>query len=143
MHHRYRYIGGWPSATSQLPLHGNVAVVDVTAELPASARGLAYRCLPVWDTTAPTSAQLAGAAAWVREQRALGRAVLVHCAHGHGRSCVVLCALLVAAGVAADEHEAFAMVVAQRRLARLNAHQTPGMVEYLRLHCAQQQQQQS
>lgn len=127
----HRYIGGWPSSTSQLPRGGNVAVVDVTAELPATARGLAYRCLPVWDTTAPTARQIAGAATWALEQRRAGRAVLVHCAHGHGRSCVVLCAILVAAGVCQDEREALRLVRAQRPGARLNAHQTPGLQQFL------------
>lgn len=128
----FRYIGGWPSSTRQLPLGGkNVAVVDVTAELPATARGAAYRCLPVWDTTAPTCVQIAGAAAWALEQRAQGRAVFVHCAHGHGRSCVVLVALLVAAGLAADDREAYAMIKAQRPRVRLNEHQIPGLVQHL------------
>lgn len=108
-----------------------MAVIDVTAELPALAQGLAYHCLPVWDTTAPSCDQIAGAASWALEQRAQGRAVLVHCAHGHGRSCVVLVALLVAAGLAADEHEAYGVVKASRRFARLNRHQTPGLLQYL------------
>lgn len=106
-------------------------MVDVTAELPANATAAAYRCLPVWDTTAPTYDQIQGATQWALEQRKQGRAVFVHCAHGHGRSCVVLCAMLVAAGIAADEWEALAIVKAVRPLARLNAHQMPGLQLFL------------
>ena len=35
---------------------------------------------------------------WALEQRAAGRPVLVHCAHGHGRSLVLMCAILVVSG---------------------------------------------
>jgi hypothetical protein len=35
---------------------------------------------------------------WALEQRAAGRPVLVHCAHGHGRSLVLMCAILIVSG---------------------------------------------
>ena len=49
---------------------------------------------------APTTQQLDKAVEWALTQRAQGRGVYVHCAHGHGRSNVVLSVALMAAGTA-------------------------------------------
>jgi protein-tyrosine phosphatase len=35
---------------------------------------------------------------WALEQHVAGQPVLVHCAHGHGRSLVLMCAILVVNG---------------------------------------------
>jgi len=71
------------------------AVLDMTAEFPATVRGGAYRCLPVLDVTAPTAEQLRAAADWIAAQRADGRAVYVHCAMGHGRSATAVAAWMM------------------------------------------------
>lgn len=49
---------------------------------------------------APSKQQLDQAVEWALAQKAAGRGVYVHCAHGHGRSNVVLSAALIAAGTA-------------------------------------------
>lgn len=54
---------------------------------------------------APTVEQIDGAVDWALAQKAAGLGVYVHCAHGHGRSNVVLSALLIAAGTVHDTPE--------------------------------------
>jgi len=49
---------------------------------------------------APTVEQIDLGVAWSLEQKRQGRGVYVHCAHGHGRSNVVLCAVLISVGAA-------------------------------------------
>lgn len=53
--------------------------------------------------------QITEGSKWAVKQRQEGRPVYVHCAYGHGRSCTMLCACLVEAGlfpnfVAAFQH---------------------------------------
>ena len=49
---------------------------------------------------APTVEQIDLGVAWSLEQNRQGRGVYVHCAHGHGRSNVALCAVLMSVGAA-------------------------------------------
>lgn len=86
----------------------DAAVLDLTAELPATVRGGAYRCLPVLDGLGPRPAQLREAARWIQAQRAAGRVVYVHCAMGHGRSASVVAAWMMAEepGLTAEQAEA-------------------------------------
>jgi hypothetical protein len=88
------YIGAWPSEEKLVPTV-QPAVLDVTCELPLQVVPPAYLNLAVWDTHAPTPAQIEQGVKWALQQRAAGRSVLVHCAHGHGRSATVLAAILI------------------------------------------------
>ena len=67
---------------------------------------------------------------WALEQQAEGRPVLVHCAHGHGRSLVVMCAILVVSGQAGDFLEAYKIVKAARPKVRLNGRQHRALVQW-------------
>ena len=75
-------------------------------------------------------AQIDAGVKWALEQRAAGRPVLVHCAHGHGRSLVLMCAILVVSGRAGDFLEAFRMVKAARPRVRLNSRQHASLVAW-------------
>lgn len=99
------------------------AVLDVTCELPLQLTPPAYLNLAVWDTHAPTPAQIEQGVQWAVAQRAAGRPVLVHCAHGHGRSATVLGAILIAEGLAEGAADAEALMKAQRPRVRLNRRQ--------------------
>lgn len=97
-----------------------MAILDLTSEFaePQSLRsGRAYLCLPVLDATAPTSAQLAQAVAWIRERRA---PVYIHCAQGHGRSAMVAAAWLLASGQAGDVDDALRILRSVRPRVRLH-----------------------
>ena len=66
------------------------------------------------------------------QQRRLGRAVLVHCAHGHGRSAQVLLAAMLAAGVYKTHQEGLLALQAKRPKCKLNAAQRRNLELYLR-----------
>ncbi|KAK2080810.1 hypothetical protein QBZ16_000664 [Prototheca wickerhamii] len=120
------FIGAWPSEQALVPAL-NASVLDVTCELPLQVQPPAYLSIPVWDTHCPTPAQLDAAVLWAERQVAAGRTVLVHCAHGHGRSAAVLAAILIARGVAETPEEAEALMRAQRPRVKLNARQRRGV----------------
>uniref|UniRef100_A0A0E0CAL8 Tyrosine specific protein phosphatases domain-containing protein n=1 Tax=Oryza meridionalis TaxID=40149 RepID=A0A0E0CAL8_9ORYZ len=97
------YVGGWPSSVERLP-PGEPAVIDCTCELPRSSTisENSYLCVATWDTRAPQPSQIESAVRWALRKRSQNKAVYVHCAYGHGRSVCVMCALLVALGLAED-----------------------------------------
>ncbi|HEY7347780.1 MAG TPA: dual specificity protein phosphatase family protein [Ktedonobacterales bacterium] len=64
---------------------------------------LAVLHLPVPDLTPPTTAQLVRALEFIDEQHALGRAVVVHCLMGQGRTGTVLTAYLIRSGASPAE----------------------------------------
>ena len=85
---------------------------------------------------APTTAQIERGVQWAAQQAAAGRAVLVHCAHGHGRSATVLGAILIAQGLAPGAAEAEALMKVQRPRVRLNRRQKAALQEWAALHGA-------
>ncbi|KAK9823004.1 hypothetical protein WJX81_005381 [Elliptochloris bilobata] len=124
------YLGGWPAHGDLVP-PGGPAVVDVTCELPRR-HSQPYSNVPVWDTHAPTPAQIEAGVRWALRQREAGRPVYVHCAHGHGRSTVVLCAALIRTGLAADPKAALALARAGRPRARFNYRQQDALEAWFR-----------
>ena len=79
----------------------------------------------------PQSHQIEAGVQWALQQRATGRAVLVHCAHGHGRSATVLAAVLIAEGQARGVDDAEGLLKAQRPRVRLNARQRAALKQWL------------
>uniref|UniRef100_A0A803NVX5 Tyrosine specific protein phosphatases domain-containing protein n=1 Tax=Cannabis sativa TaxID=3483 RepID=A0A803NVX5_CANSA len=116
------YVGGWPSSPDKLP-PGNPAIIDCTCELPRMSEfsGHTYLCVPTWDTRSPQPADIETAVKWACRKRELKRPVFVHCAYGHGRSVAVMCALLVALGVAEDWKSAEKLIKEKRPYIRMNA----------------------
>lgn len=102
-------------------------LVDLTAEFPA-ARGVArravYRCVPLLDACAAPDDVLLALVADLRE---LPGPIYVHCAQGHGRSAMVVIALLLARGAASVE-QAEAAVIAARPGVRLHAEQRAALI---------------
>lgn len=109
--------------SSPLRLQVQPAVLDVTCELPLQLVPPAYLNLSVWDTHAPSVPQIEQGVQWALQQRSAGRPVLVHCAHGHGRSATVLGAILVAEGIAKGAADAEAIMKSVRPRVRLNSRQ--------------------
>ena len=62
--------------------------------------------------------------------RAEGRPVFIHCAHGHGRSTVVLSAAMVAAGHADDTMQAYQAIRLRRPGANLNVRQLTALTKW-------------
>ena len=85
-------------------------IIDLSAELPCRVTGdVAYRCIPVLDLTAPTTAELRDAAEEIEAARNRG-SVLVCCALGYSRSAAAIIAWLVSTGRAESVDAAAAMV---------------------------------
>ncbi|GAB5369760.1 hypothetical protein AAMO2058_001433400 [Amorphochlora amoebiformis] len=126
------HIGGWPSDGKRLPPMVQ-SVIDCTCELPREftvgrkSMVKEYLCVPLWDAMGPTINQLDHAARWAVSQRSLNRSVLIHCAHGHGRSATVLCAALVASGEARSCLGALRTIKQYRPRARLNSAQSAAL----------------
>ena len=59
------------------------------------AHGITHRKFLVPDVTVPDESVLTEAVAWIEDQLADGRTVLIHCAKGRGRSATVLAAYLM------------------------------------------------
>jgi hypothetical protein len=76
---------------------------DPVAKLAAHDFSLAYLSVPVTGRAAPTPAQLAEIAAFIRGQERRGRAVYIHDATGVEQAPTVAAMLLVARGASADD----------------------------------------
>eukprot|EP00929_Paragymnodinium_shiwhaense_P007772 TRINITY_DN111681_c0_g1_i1.p1 TRINITY_DN111681_c0_g1~~TRINITY_DN111681_c0_g1_i1.p1 ORF type:complete len:315 (+),score=65.66 TRINITY_DN111681_c0_g1_i1:45-947(+) len=98
------------------------AVVDLTCEFPEGCADSMsqYLLCPCWDGVPPTPYMLEQAADFATAAHELGGDILVHCAHGRGRSTTVMCACLVKLGLHATWEEAFEAVRKKRRVVKLN-----------------------
>lgn len=126
------FLGAWPSEEALVPTV-HPAVLDVTCELPLQVHPPAYKMIPVWDTHSPLPNQIDDAVLWAQEQERQGRQILIHCAHGHGRSATILCAILIADGQAGSIAEAEAILKKQRPRVRLNVRQRASLTDWFNL----------
>ncbi|WOK92863.1 hypothetical protein Cni_G01555 [Canna indica] len=115
------YVGGCPSSLEHLP-PGRPAVIDCTCELPRSSAlaSNAYLCVATWDTRAPQPSQIESAVRWACRKRSQKIPVYIHCAFGHGRSVCVMCAALVALGLAEDWKAAEKIIREKRPYIKMN-----------------------
>lgn len=85
-------------------------VVDLCAEFPRMG-GLGpevdYVCLPTIDGCAPAREAFEKLVTYVNDHQG---PVLIHCAHGHGRSATVMVAVLVRRGLVPDAEAAYALL---------------------------------
>lgn len=83
-------------------------IIDLTVEFPERciSHTESYLLIPTWDGVPATPELLEEAANFSVEARKKGD-VIVHCAHGRGRSTTVMCACLVKAGLYSTWQEAF------------------------------------
>lgn len=110
---------------------GLEAVLNMCLEFPdLMGVPLARHRIPVLDGTAPSVARLRDAVAWCQGHRAAGRSVLVHCAHGHGRSALVAAAVLLASGQASDPQQALEQLRAARPGVNVSPRQRAALEAY-------------
>lgn len=113
-------------------------IVDLTCEFPESCRVAAagsYMLLRCWDGVPPTPAQLEEAAEFAVKRRATGD-VIVHCAHGRGRSTTAMCACLVRAGLFKTWQDAYEGCRAKRKVVKLNARMRGALEAWQQQHQA-------
>ena len=107
-------------------------IIDQTVEFPESCitQTKEYFLLPTWDGVPATPEQLEAAATFAVAARQHGD-VLVHCAHGRGRSTTVMCACLVKAGLFPTWQEAFEFgIKPQRSVCKLNSMMRNNLTEW-------------
>lgn len=124
------------SEVARLRAAGVWAVIDLAAELPVQKAfredGWRLMELPLLDRTPPDDADLDRAVAFALGERAAGRAVLVHCSFGRGRSGTVACAVGVAAGLLPeDAAAAVSQAVAGRASVRVKADQLAALARFV------------
>jgi protein-tyrosine phosphatase len=108
-------------------------VIDLTVEFPESCinRTRAYLSTPTWDGVPATAEQLEEAADFAVSASKAGGDILVHCAHGRGRSTTVMCACLVKAGLFRTWEEAFEQgIKPQRTVCKLNRRMKQALTEW-------------
>ena len=96
--------------------------MDLTCELPERLINLTdqYKLVPVWDGTPPSIDLIESAAQFCVANRKNGH-VLIHCAHGRGRSTTVFVAALVKAQKFNHWRDAFDATKLRRPAVKLNA----------------------
>ncbi|MCA9640151.1 MAG: dual specificity protein phosphatase family protein [Myxococcales bacterium] len=106
--------------SSELP-RGIFRVIDLTAELPEPRclRSKGYVCIPMLDTRSLQAHELVTRLSSV----ASDEATYVHCAQGHGRTGLVVAALLLLRGTANTPSEALALIHTVRPAVRLSKEQ--------------------
>ena len=120
-------------------------IIDLTVEFPERCRDktLRYLCLPTWDGVPCSPEQLELAANFaveakenwmkLKEQGVVqGEAnILIHCAHGRGRSTTVMCAAMVKMGMYANFEEALEKGIKPGRpVCKLNAMMRKNLTEW-------------
>jgi len=107
-------------------------VIDLTVEFPESCinRTQDYLLVTSWDGVPPEPIRLEKAANFAVEARKKGD-VLIHCAHGRGRSTTVMCAALVKAGLFPTWQEAFEKgIKPHRSVCKLNRRMRNNLTEW-------------
>lgn len=98
---------------------------------------IAQRSLKVEETltltTGPSEQQLEEGVNWALKHVASGQKIMVHCAHGHGRSAALLCAILLATGEASSVGHAEQILKAVRPRVRLNPRQKAALASWWHL----------
>lgn len=95
------------------------------------ATGNSQRRDPRCHRAGVSSRDVATGVEFALQQRRLGRAVLVHCAHGHGRSAEVLLACMMAEGIYGSHDEGLAAFQKLRPKCKLNGVQRRNLEAYL------------
>ncbi len=119
----------------ELP-EGVTAVVDLTAEFAAAAGIVSryqYFAFPLLDGSVPNVEQFDQ---WLTQLPKEG-ALLIHCAHGRGRSFLLMAAWLLHSGQCETLPEALDLVQSKRPTAALNSEQAQFLVRYQQ-HLAKQ-----
>lgn len=123
------YFGRRPTS-KELP-SGEVAIVDLTSELPRATiaqRSAVYVNIPLLDARGTEPHRLLA-----RLHALPDLPTYVHCAQGHGRTGMVVAALLLARGIASTPDDALSLIHAVRPRVRLSKEQHTTLDELARI----------
>lgn len=81
----------------------------------------------------PTVIQIDFAVRWAKYQWDNGYSIYVHCAHGHGRSVVILCACLICFQIVGDKTEGLLIIKNRRPKIKLNKLQNQVLDMWIRM----------
>lgn len=124
-------------------------IVDLTVEFPEKCRPdtMRYLCLPTWDGVPCSPEQLEKAAIFcieAREEWARRKEkgavkgepqILIHCAHGRGRSTTVMCAALIKMGLYSNYEDALEKGIKPGRpCCKLNKMMRTNLAEWQRIY---------
>jgi protein-tyrosine phosphatase len=111
--------------------HRWAATVDLTVEFSEGCRDStrAYLNLPCWDGTPPSARDIERAARFASDLSENGD-IMVHCAHGRGRSTCVMVACLVRSGAYPTWQRAFDAVRLKRKGVMLNRKMRRALTEW-------------
>lgn len=127
------YVGGMYADSMNKKWGG---IVDLTVEFPERCFDCteSYKLVASWDGVPPSPEKIEEAASFAVEARKKGD-VLVHCAHGRGRSTTLMCAALVKAGLFATWEEAFEKGIKPgRSVCKLNKRMKAALTEWQRIY---------
>mmetsp|Transcript_77068 Transcript_77068/g.150970 ORF Transcript_77068/g.150970 Transcript_77068/m.150970 type:complete len:268 (-) Transcript_77068:271-1074(-) len=132
------YIGG--KYSDELRMFKWGAIVDLTVEFNEACIGECavggYKLVRCWDGVPPTPDQLEDAAVHCANAyhtaKVMGRRtpVLIHCAHGRGRSTTSMCAALVRAGLFDSWEAAFEACKKERPVVKLNGKMRKALTDW-------------
>jgi len=111
-------------------------IIDLTVEFPERCIGTtkAYMLKATWDGVPADPADLEEAAKFAVEARKNGD-VLIHCAHGRGRSTTMMCAALVKAGLFPNWKDAFEKGIKPGRpVCKLNGMMKTALTEWQKIY---------
>jgi protein-tyrosine phosphatase len=111
-------------------------VIDLTVEFPERCFDCteSYKLVATWDGVPPSPEKIDEAAIFAVEARRKGD-VLVHCAHGRGRSTTLMCAALVKAGLFKTWEDAFEKGIKPgRSVCKLNRRMKNALSEWQRIY---------
>jgi protein-tyrosine phosphatase len=127
------YVGGMYADKLEKSWGG---IIDLTVEFPERCFDCteSYKLVASWDGVPPSPEKIEEAATFAVEARKKGD-VLVHCAHGRGRSTTLMCAALVKAGLFATWEDAFEKGIKPgRSVCKLNRRMRNALAEWQRIY---------
>jgi len=115
------------------------AIVDLTVEFEEACidqcKPGGYLLVRCWDGVPPTPDELEMAAVHCARAHRAGENLLIHCAHGRGRSTTCMCAAAVRAGLFATWQEAFEAIKVGRPVVKLNAKMRGALAAWQEKYC--------